>query len=580
MQRVLDCIPNAKQHGAQWRAPCPGHNGEDANLSIGQGDDGKVLFHCKSHDCKPDAILAAIGLTFKDIMPEREQGPPMPRAAIAQANQGKAARPGFATANDALKCYRKNLGQEFARFTYCDKDGKPLGIVARWNTASGGKEYRPLFKVDGQWQLTYPKVRPLYRLDALTNAPPERPVFIFEGEKCADIASEYLLATTAPQGSSGAASVDLAPLAGREVVIVPDADEAGDKYAQVLRARLIQLTNPPLRVLIFPLPGRIEKSGDDIEQFIAARHAGDSKAAFDEVLESTSTQLENTAKIRRKPPRIQSAWDIVNHEDFGKSIPTLACGWMPFDSIQPLKKGAEEGTVHIFAAPPGGYKTSLMLRLARGYAENGYPVTWLAGEMKPESLARRIVSQRAGLAKEAWLSSEGSPHHVKLIRAKELLEPAMKRIIIRAAPITQEELEEVIHAGGIIFLDHLHKVKHSHQGTMPRHEQLENIMQMATTAAITSGAVVIMACPQGRSSDRERDVHTATKGSSAIEGETDALYSLNKKPTPEERALHQFTLEYLCLKQRDGEELSLFFPIENGIIKLTEQELEALNERK
>jgi hypothetical protein len=57
-------------------------------------------------------------------------------------------------------------------------------------------------------------------------------VFIVEGEKAADAARAVgLLATTSPQGSKSAGKADWSPLSGRDVVILPDHDDAGERYA-------------------------------------------------------------------------------------------------------------------------------------------------------------------------------------------------------------------------------------------------------------------------------------------------------------------------------------------------------------
>ena len=57
-------------------------------------------------------------------------------------------------------------------------------------------------------------------------------VFIVEGEKAADVAREVgLVATTSPHGSKSAGKADWSPVAGRDVVILPDHDDPGERYA-------------------------------------------------------------------------------------------------------------------------------------------------------------------------------------------------------------------------------------------------------------------------------------------------------------------------------------------------------------
>jgi predicted protein tyrosine phosphatase len=64
-------FPASKKTGAdRWMACCPAHPDKTASLSIKDLPDGRMLLHCFA-GCEPDAVLAAIGLTFADLMPER-----------------------------------------------------------------------------------------------------------------------------------------------------------------------------------------------------------------------------------------------------------------------------------------------------------------------------------------------------------------------------------------------------------------------------------------------------------------------------------------------------------------------------
>ncbi len=56
----------------RWVALCPAHDDRSPSLSIRATDDGKTLIHCFS-GCAPDDILTAIGLTWKDLYPERDK---------------------------------------------------------------------------------------------------------------------------------------------------------------------------------------------------------------------------------------------------------------------------------------------------------------------------------------------------------------------------------------------------------------------------------------------------------------------------------------------------------------------------
>ena len=54
----------------QYIAQCPAHDDRSPSLSIRACDDGRVLLYCFA-GCETESVLAAVGMTFPDIMPER-----------------------------------------------------------------------------------------------------------------------------------------------------------------------------------------------------------------------------------------------------------------------------------------------------------------------------------------------------------------------------------------------------------------------------------------------------------------------------------------------------------------------------
>ena len=566
--RVLSHFDMVKPSTNGWMVRCPAHDDKTPSLSIKQGDDGKALLKCFA-GCTVEAITHALGLRLFELMPERDS---LNESASTshRSKPTKAAR-GFPMGRDAMAAYRTYLGAEASRFTYRDAKGTPIGIVARWNNEHGGKEYRPAFLIDGKWQHTYPKIRPLYALDKLAAAQKSQPVYLAEGEKCADLlASLGFLATTAPQGSSGAALVDLMPLAGFEVIIVPDADNAGETYAATIQTRLRQLAIPPARTLVLHLPAARADSGDDVEQFINDRHKGDLAAATDQLHELACIALEGAPPLRVPTPKMQTALDLMRADDFHEPPHVMKAGWIPFDSVQPFG-GLERGTLTVLSAPPGCHKTNVMLRLARGFASNGRGVRWLAGEMRPQQLAKRIVAQAAGLPLAAlWL--KGCSYEAKVNAAERRLEGALSAMQIVRAPIGLEEIRSAAAEADVVFIDYLQLVRHP-DAAMARHEQLQQIMDTCIEACQTSGAVFILASAQARGGGVERDISTAFKGSSAIEYSADVCYCATA-PTKEELQSNQYPLHFANIKQREGPQLEFEVAITGGQVALEDAERE------
>jgi hypothetical protein len=64
---LLARLKGVKESSAGWVALCPAHNDQNASLSIGIGDDDRILLHCHA-GCKIEAVVAALGLKMADLM--------------------------------------------------------------------------------------------------------------------------------------------------------------------------------------------------------------------------------------------------------------------------------------------------------------------------------------------------------------------------------------------------------------------------------------------------------------------------------------------------------------------------------
>ena len=62
---------NAKGRHPKWRAACPCHKSRSLTLAIYQDSD-RVRVHCHA-GCKNDDVLAAVGLTWKDLSPRPDR---------------------------------------------------------------------------------------------------------------------------------------------------------------------------------------------------------------------------------------------------------------------------------------------------------------------------------------------------------------------------------------------------------------------------------------------------------------------------------------------------------------------------
>lgn len=178
------------------------------------------------------------------------------RSVKAQAEQLTLVMPVPDSALDVPTCFY-SLGVPSSSWGYKNADGQVLGYVLRFNLPDGKKDIRPLtYHVDnagrGGWYLKgFPDPRPLYGLDKLA-AQPDAPVLIVEGEKAADAAQllfpNHVVVTTM-NGAQSPQKTDLSPLVGRSIQIWPDADEAGQGYAEKV-AELVRDLDPQAAIAI------------------------------------------------------------------------------------------------------------------------------------------------------------------------------------------------------------------------------------------------------------------------------------------------------------------------------------------
>lgn len=193
-------------------------------------------------------------------------------------------------------------GRPEARWRYV-RDGKTLGWVYRFRTSDGGKEVLPVVwarstengREEWRW-LAMAQPRPLYLPSGVL--PADLPVLVVEGEKCADAAQADVAVAAAyqvvswPGGSKAVSKVDWSWLAGRKVVIWPDADAQLGKDGAMLPedrqpgtvaaeqvASALHALGCEVRIVRIPPPGE-KPGGWDVADAIADGMVGEALLGF------------------------------------------------------------------------------------------------------------------------------------------------------------------------------------------------------------------------------------------------------------------------------------------------------------
>ena len=204
------------------------HLGVDFREAVRQLDSGALVDAAQRADRPPPAYVP--DLKWVPLMPVPDDAPELMAdehwtVPVWNPKRSKATR----LKPQRLDAYRDARGRLLgyvARAEITDRDsGKPKKWTPTitWCVSPTGSR---------QWCLQhFPTPRPLLGLDALVEKP-EAPVLIVEGEKCraagAGAWPQYAVVAW-PGGTNGIGKVDWTPLAGRDVVLWPDADEVGLK---------------------------------------------------------------------------------------------------------------------------------------------------------------------------------------------------------------------------------------------------------------------------------------------------------------------------------------------------------------
>lgn len=187
--------------GTNISARCPSHADTVASLSLGEGDNGTALLYCHAM-CPTTDVVEALDLSMSDLWQGKTEG-----SVVADT------------------------------YEYYDESDEPLYRVLRLNPKGFFQERWE----DDEWKPGMREVRRvLYHLPELVRADPDEPVYVTEGEKDADNLSRGAgVFTTTLLGGAGKWKDEYAPyFSDRDVVIIQDNDEAGEKHAALLTEKL------------------------------------------------------------------------------------------------------------------------------------------------------------------------------------------------------------------------------------------------------------------------------------------------------------------------------------------------------
>lgn len=253
-----------ERDAGEFIACCPFHAEDTPSFTIFTGNDHVERFHCFGCGERGDVadfVQKIKGVDLKEAIKILGGGGDTDRQNI-KAREVKARNiyegitpiepRGIIEAGKTVRLYnpkRAGTSREWGSFKpsmvfpYCREDGSLFGYVLRHDLPGGDKETPMVMWVQlpsGEecWsRFPFPKPRPLYGLEKIGDA---RMVIVVEGEKCKDALHRATgrVVVSWPGGTQGVKHVDWSPLAGRNIVDWPDADEPGSATANEIGAIL------------------------------------------------------------------------------------------------------------------------------------------------------------------------------------------------------------------------------------------------------------------------------------------------------------------------------------------------------
>jgi hypothetical protein len=232
--RIRDMGLPARYSGGALRTQGLCHNGDNpGTVAIRRGANGGVVVYCHKCDGNTD-FLAAIGWTEADLFDE-------------PLDHERRDRP----ADDTWIPCQDRGHKRVAQYKYVDERSTVVHGVTRCDHKCFA-QWRPdtTTKSGRRWSLNGPDGKRLvrmvpYRLPELLKAKAQGTViWICEGEKDAHALVDHGLVATCNAAGSGRWTPEHAAfLAGADVTVVADRDEAGEKHARLVVSTLMGVAN-------------------------------------------------------------------------------------------------------------------------------------------------------------------------------------------------------------------------------------------------------------------------------------------------------------------------------------------------
>lgn len=481
-------------------AACPWHEDGNPSLKLTPSNNTFLCFGCRAAGSSIDALARFEKVEPADIL-RRYKDAPTPAQAPKRAAPAKDPEP----------------MKEVCRYSYTDENGKELYWVTRYHP----KTFRPYHRgPDGKPVPGLTGVeRVPYRLHELVRAVE---VWVVEGEKDADnLAKLGFCATTCCSGSSSWLPSYADPMAGREVVICGDNDEAGEKFVNAVFDSCSGKVKTIRRVKV--------PQGKDVSDFIATfANAEDAINAL-RLLAAGSEAYVRGVRL----PVYSMAEMEQSYIEYAKSLKNsqLNLGsWLP--SLRRIVRGLVPGELVTFIADTGVGKTAVLQNLAMKCKP--LPTIMFELELPKPLMFERFVAINSGM--NCSLVEEGYS------RGDVLGQEALSRIdwlwVCPEAKLTPEKIMSYINSAElklgrrpvVVLIDYIGLINGVGKN---RYERLSNVAEELKVIAKDTNTIIVISSQIHRKPQEEGEpeifLHDA-KDSGAIENSSGLVIGLWRDP--------------------------------------------------
>lgn len=472
---------SAPDANGEMKALCPFH--DDNNPSLGVNTQ-TGLYYCFSCEAQGDI--------FQFV--ERTKAKTFPEALIHLAEYA-----GLKTPEEYKAPARKELPEceptkknLTAEYVYTDSEGEPLFSVFRYEAPGHKKTIRQGHPREGNERpvLKFPEgvERVPYNLVALKEA---EQVFVVEGENKVQALQERRLVGTCNPGGAGKWKETYSTyLKDKEVIILPDNDDAGEKHARQVAKSALPYAKT---IKIVELPGLGHKE-DIIDWFEAdAKHNKRLLRRLVDDAEEYASTAENTDKPMFT---VKTAADLMN---------------MPVPKWRVQDVLPETGLAALYG-PSGAGKSFLVLDMAFSIAEGR---RWFGMETKECPVLYVCLESAWGLQRRitAWTKEYGKEPPAKvtfLTDALNLLDEEHVDALIEVAP-----------RRGVVIIDTMNRATPGMDENSGK-DMGETIQAASTIQQATEGLVLFV-------THTGKDEGKGIRGHSSLVAALDATIEVGRK---------------------------------------------------